>query len=75
MRDQRRKFAGARTGPARTVPRMTVIVRDFGPADAETVVAVRRAALPAGNGPMLAVNRWFGYEICATEVRHVRKMG
>lgn len=29
----------------------------------------------AGNGPMLAVNRWFGYEICATEVRHVRKLG
>ncbi|MFJ9059268.1 GNAT family N-acetyltransferase [Streptomyces sp. NPDC102409] len=27
----------------------------------------------AGNGPMLAVNRWFGYEICATEVRHVRR--
>ncbi|WLQ47433.1 GNAT family N-acetyltransferase [Streptomyces poriferorum] len=29
----------------------------------------------AGNGPMLAVNRWFGYELCATEVRHVRKLG
>ncbi|MFH8759392.1 GNAT family N-acetyltransferase [Streptomyces atroolivaceus] len=29
----------------------------------------------AGNGPMLAVNRWFGYEICATEVRHVREIG
>ncbi|MFJ8982244.1 GNAT family N-acetyltransferase [Streptomyces sp. NPDC102282] len=29
----------------------------------------------AGNGPMLAVNRWFGYEICATEVRHVRTIG
>ncbi|MFF2329305.1 MULTISPECIES: GNAT family N-acetyltransferase [unclassified Streptomyces] len=29
----------------------------------------------ADNGPMLAVNRWFGYEICATEVRHVRKLG
>ncbi|MEU9060676.1 GNAT family N-acetyltransferase [Streptomyces sp. NPDC048430] len=28
----------------------------------------------AGNGPMLAVNRWFGYEICATEVRHVRRL-
>ncbi|MFJ9828075.1 GNAT family N-acetyltransferase [Streptomyces sp. NPDC101160] len=25
-----------------------------------------------GNDPMLAVNRWFGYEICAREVRHVR---
>ncbi|MFE2058099.1 GNAT family N-acetyltransferase [Streptomyces sp. NPDC059446] len=29
----------------------------------------------AANGPMLAVNRWFGYEICATEVRHVRTIG
>ncbi|MFF9349772.1 GNAT family N-acetyltransferase [Streptomyces sp. NPDC014734] len=29
----------------------------------------------ADNGPMLAVNRWFGYEICATEVRHVRELG
>ncbi|MGW2048174.1 N-acetyltransferase family protein [Streptomyces sp. NPDC001858] len=29
----------------------------------------------AGNGPMLAINRWFGYEICATEVRHVRELG
>ncbi|MEU0130972.1 GNAT family N-acetyltransferase [Streptomyces sp. NPDC006289] len=29
----------------------------------------------AGNGPMLAVNRWFGYEVCATEVRHVRSLG
>ncbi|MEV5973266.1 GNAT family N-acetyltransferase [Streptomyces sp. NPDC051921] len=28
-----------------------------------------------GNDPMLAVNRWFGYEICATEVRHVRTIG
>ncbi|WP_274556538.1 GNAT family N-acetyltransferase [Streptomyces spiramyceticus] len=29
----------------------------------------------ADNGPMLAVNKWFGYKICATEVRHVRKLG
>ena len=29
----------------------------------------------AGNGPMLAVNRWFGYEVCATEVRYVRELG
>ncbi|WP_406380463.1 GNAT family N-acetyltransferase [Streptomyces sp. NBC_01618] len=29
----------------------------------------------AENAPMLAVNRWFGYEICATEVRYVRKLG
>lgn len=29
----------------------------------------------AGNGPMLAINKWFGYEICATEVRYVRELG
>jgi GNAT superfamily N-acetyltransferase len=27
------------------------------------------------NGPMLAVNKWFGYEFCASEVRHVRTFG
>ncbi|GAA3936461.1 GNAT family N-acetyltransferase [Streptomyces gulbargensis] len=29
----------------------------------------------ARNGPMLAINRWFGYEVRATEVRHVRAVG
>ncbi|MFG2956853.1 GNAT family N-acetyltransferase [Streptomyces sp. NPDC048291] len=29
----------------------------------------------SGNGPMLATNKWFGYEICATEVRYVRELG
>ncbi|MGV9254481.1 N-acetyltransferase family protein [Streptomyces sp. NPDC003697] len=29
----------------------------------------------SGNGPMLAINRWLGYEIVATEVRHVRELG
>ncbi|MET9514184.1 GNAT family N-acetyltransferase [Streptomyces sp. NPDC002994] len=29
----------------------------------------------ADNQPMLAVNTWFGYEICASEVRHVRAIG
>jgi GNAT superfamily N-acetyltransferase len=28
----------------------------------------------SGNGPMLAINKWFGYEICATEVHHVREL-
>ena len=28
-----------------------------------------------GNDPMLAINKWLGYEICATEVRHVRELG
>ncbi|MFF1378143.1 GNAT family N-acetyltransferase [Streptomyces sp. NPDC058308] len=29
----------------------------------------------AGNEPMLAINKWFGYEIYETEVRHVRTLG
>ncbi|MEV7992306.1 GNAT family N-acetyltransferase [Streptomyces sp. NPDC086077] len=28
-----------------------------------------------GNGPMLAINKWLGYDICATEVRHARQVG
>ncbi|MGW1540322.1 GNAT family N-acetyltransferase [Streptomyces sp. NPDC002309] len=28
-----------------------------------------------GNGPMLAINKWLGYDIRATEVRHVRQLG
>jgi GNAT superfamily N-acetyltransferase len=28
-----------------------------------------------GNGPMLAINKWFGYEVGATEVRYVRELG
>ncbi|MFI8086741.1 GNAT family N-acetyltransferase [Streptomyces sp. NPDC086080] len=28
-----------------------------------------------GNGPMIAINTWFGYEICGTEVRYVRALG
>ncbi|MFI9821889.1 GNAT family N-acetyltransferase [Streptomyces sp. NPDC052013] len=28
-----------------------------------------------GNAPMIAINKWFGYEVCATEVRHVREVG
>ncbi|MEV7079336.1 GNAT family N-acetyltransferase [Streptomyces sp. NPDC093516] len=28
-----------------------------------------------GNEPMIAINKWFGYEIGATEVRHVRELG
>lgn len=29
----------------------------------------------AGNEPMLAINKWFGYETYATEVRYVRELG
>ncbi|MEK9523965.1 GNAT family N-acetyltransferase [Streptomyces sp. NPDC087908] len=28
-----------------------------------------------GNAPMLAINEWFGYQVCAREVRHVRTLG
>ncbi|MFG2817579.1 GNAT family N-acetyltransferase [Streptomyces sp. NPDC048410] len=28
----------------------------------------------AGNGPMIAINKWLGYEFCATEVRYVREL-
>ncbi|MEU1280451.1 GNAT family N-acetyltransferase [Streptomyces sp. NPDC005805] len=28
----------------------------------------------ADNGPMLAVNTWFGYRVCASEVRYVRSL-
>ncbi|MGI5424822.1 N-acetyltransferase family protein [Streptomyces sp. CA-179760] len=28
-----------------------------------------------GNDPMIAINKWFGYEICAKEVRYVRELG
>jgi GNAT superfamily N-acetyltransferase len=28
----------------------------------------------SGNGPMLAINKWFGYEICATEVKYLREL-
>ncbi len=28
-----------------------------------------------GNGPMLAINQWFGYEVCGTEVRHAKRLG
>lgn len=27
------------------------------------------------NAPMLAINKWLGYEVCGTEVRHVRELG
>ncbi|MBZ9595076.1 GNAT family N-acetyltransferase [Streptomyces erythrochromogenes] len=29
----------------------------------------------SGNEPMLAINRWFGYEICATETHFTRRLG
>ncbi|MFF5446581.1 GNAT family N-acetyltransferase [Streptomyces sp. NPDC012888] len=29
----------------------------------------------SGNEPMLAINDWFGYEVCATETRFTKKLG
>ncbi|MGW2644349.1 N-acetyltransferase family protein [Streptomyces sp. NPDC001393] len=29
----------------------------------------------AGNEPMIAINKWLGYEVCAREVRYVRELG
>ncbi|MEU0004744.1 GNAT family N-acetyltransferase [Streptomyces sp. NPDC006314] len=29
----------------------------------------------ASNDPMIAINKWLGYETCATEVRYVRELG
>ncbi|MEW2587604.1 GNAT family N-acetyltransferase [Streptomyces virginiae] len=29
----------------------------------------------SGNDPMLAINRWFGYGICATETHYTRELG
>ncbi|MFF8728398.1 GNAT family N-acetyltransferase [Streptomyces sp. NPDC015171] len=28
-----------------------------------------------GNAPMIAINKWLGYEVCGTEVRYVRELG
>jgi GNAT superfamily N-acetyltransferase len=28
----------------------------------------------AGNGPMLAINKWFGYQPCASEWRYLRDL-
>ncbi|MFJ4526440.1 GNAT family N-acetyltransferase [Streptomyces sp. NPDC088810] len=28
-----------------------------------------------GNDPMIAINKWLGYEVCAREVRYVRELG
>ncbi|QES50855.1 GNAT family N-acetyltransferase [Streptomyces venezuelae] len=28
----------------------------------------------SGNGPMLAINEWFGYEICAAETRYAKRL-
>ncbi|MET4923635.1 GNAT family N-acetyltransferase [Streptomyces sp. PSRA5] len=81
-------FAAAHTDGATTyLSAMTGTLREHrgrGLAKAAKVDSLRRARAAgyrdaftnndARNEPMLAVNTWFGYEICASEVRHVREL-
>jgi GNAT superfamily N-acetyltransferase len=72
------RYATAMTGTARTF-------RGRGLAKLAKNAALHRARAAGltealtgndvGNDPMLAINKWFGYEICATEVRYVRELG
>lgn len=82
-------FTTAHTDGATTyLSAMTGTLRDHrgrGLAKAAKVDSLRRARTAgytdaftnndSDNRPMLAVNTWFGYRICASEVRHVRKLG
>lgn len=74
-------------GAATYLSGMTGSLRDYrgrGLAKAAKADSLRRARAAgytdaftnndAGNEPMLAVNTWFGYRICASEVRHVRRL-
>lgn len=81
-------FAAARTdGAARYGSAMTGTLREFrgrGLAKLAKTDSLHRARAAgyreaftgndAGNGPMLAINKWFGYEVCATEVRHTKRL-
>ncbi|MFD5555909.1 GNAT family N-acetyltransferase [Streptomyces sp. NPDC127068] len=82
-------FTAARTdGKSRYVTAMTGTVRSHrgrGLAKAVKNDSLHRARAAGfteaftgndtDNAPMLAVNTWFGYAVCATEVRHVRDLG
>ncbi|MFF1420419.1 GNAT family N-acetyltransferase [Streptomyces sp. NPDC058280] len=75
--DRRTRYASGMTGTLRAF-------RGRGLAKLAKTDSLRRARAAgyteaftsndADNGPMLAINRWFGYKICATEVRHVRTL-
>lgn len=79
--------AVATDGVSRMSSAMTGTLREFrgrglaGLAKTATLHRARAAGLreaftgnDAENAPMLAINRRFGYEVCATEVRHVREL-
>ncbi len=82
-------FSAARTdGAGRYSSAMTGTRRAFRGRGLARIVkheALRKAALAGcteaftgndtGNAPMLAVNDWFGYEVCATEVRYAKALG
>ncbi|MFD7786295.1 GNAT family N-acetyltransferase [Streptomyces nojiriensis] len=81
-------FAAAQTdGATRYASAMTGTVRAFrgrGLAKLAKTASLHRARAAgyteaftgndAGNDPMLAINEWFGYEICATETRYTKKL-
>ncbi|MEU9168122.1 GNAT family N-acetyltransferase [Streptomyces sp. NPDC048420] len=80
-------FSAAHTHGSRYATAMTGTARAFrgrGLAKLAKNVSLHRARAAgytealtgndAGNEPMLAINKWFGYEIRATEVRHVREL-
>ncbi|MET9689273.1 GNAT family N-acetyltransferase [Streptomyces sp. NPDC006514] len=81
-------FAAAQTdGATRYASAMTGTLRAFrgrGLAKLAKTASLHRARAAgyteaftgndAGNGPMLAINEWFGYEICATETRYTKKL-
>ncbi|WP_327734739.1 GNAT family N-acetyltransferase [Streptomyces nojiriensis] len=81
-------FAAAQTdGATRYASAMTGTVRAFrgrGLAKLAKTASLHRARAAgyteaftgndAGNDPMLAINEWFGYEICASETRYTKKL-
>ncbi|MFD9410688.1 GNAT family N-acetyltransferase [Streptomyces sp. NPDC059989] len=81
-------FTAAQTdGATRYASAMTGTLRAFrgrGLAKLAKIISLHRARAAgytdaftgndAGNDPMLAINKWFGYEICATETRFAKRL-
>lgn len=58
----------------RALPRVVSTGASIAYAVRQTPPDAHYQPLPAvADGPMLAINKWFGHEICATEVQHVRE--